>query len=222
MRGVFGGMDAGGIYHAIIGTLEITLAATLISVPIGLLTAIYLVEYGRGHARAVGDVLRRRDDGHPVDRRRPVRLRAVRRDPRARASAWASSARSRCRVLMIPVVVRSCEEMLRLVPNELREAALALGVPRGSSSSRSCCAPSIAGHRHRHHARDRPRHRRDRPAAHHRRRHRLDQLQPVRGPHDDAPGLRLPAVLAGPGALRARRRPTASRRSTTTGPGPRR
>jgi phosphate transport system permease protein len=46
MRGVFGGMDAGGIYHAILGTLENTLFATLISVPIGLLTAIYLVEYG--------------------------------------------------------------------------------------------------------------------------------------------------------------------------------
>ncbi|GMA35133.1 hypothetical protein GCM10025876_13370 [Demequina litorisediminis] len=49
MRGIFGG-DApyGGISHAIVGTLMMTLAATLISVPIGLLTAIYLVEYGSG------------------------------------------------------------------------------------------------------------------------------------------------------------------------------
>src|SRR3712207_9170565 len=46
MRGVFGGMDAGGIYHAIVGTLLITAVAALISVPIGLLAAIYLVEYG--------------------------------------------------------------------------------------------------------------------------------------------------------------------------------
>ncbi len=48
MRGVFGGMDAGGIYHAIVGTLEITLFAALISVPIGIMAAIYLVEYGAG------------------------------------------------------------------------------------------------------------------------------------------------------------------------------
>ena len=54
MRGVFGGMDAGGIHHAILGTLLVTGFAALISVPIGLLTAVYLVEYGRGRlARAV-------------------------------------------------------------------------------------------------------------------------------------------------------------------------
>src|SRR5690625_1119145 len=55
MRGVYGGMDAGGIYHAIIGILLITAVATVISVPIGLLVAIYLVEYGEGSklARAV-------------------------------------------------------------------------------------------------------------------------------------------------------------------------
>src|SRR5665647_3709740 len=52
--GVFGGMDAGGIQHAIVGTLLITLAAAVISVPIGLLCAIYLVEYG--HGRLAGAV----------------------------------------------------------------------------------------------------------------------------------------------------------------------
>ncbi|WP_029291647.1 phosphate ABC transporter permease PstA [Cellulomonas sp. HZM] len=129
MRGVFGGMDAGGVYHAIVGTVEITLFAALISVPIGLLTAIYLVEYGRGHlARAVTffvDVM----TGIPsiVAGLFAYALFAVFLGPGVRMGAVGSVALS---VLMIPVVVRSSEEMLRLVPNELREAALALGVPR--------------------------------------------------------------------------------------------
>jgi phosphate transport system permease protein len=129
MRGVYGGMDAGGVYHAIIGTIEITLFAALISVPIGLLTAIYLVEYGRGQlARSVTffvDVM----TGIPsiVAGLFAYALFAVFLGPGVRMGVVGSVALS---VLMIPVVVRSSEEMLRLVPNELREAALALGVPR--------------------------------------------------------------------------------------------
>ena len=129
MRGVFGGMDAGGIYHAIVGTLLVTGFATLISVPIGLLTAIYLVEYGRGRlARAVTffvDVM----TGIPsiVAGLFAYALFAVFFGPGVRFAVVGAVALS---VLMIPVVVRSSEEMLRLVPNELREAALALGVPR--------------------------------------------------------------------------------------------
>ncbi|MDM7830464.1 phosphate ABC transporter permease PstA [Cellulomonas edaphi] len=129
MRGVYGGMDAGGVYHAIVGTIEITLFAALISVPIGLLTAIYLVEYGRGQlARSVTffvDVM----TGIPsiVAGLFAYALFAVFLGPGVRMGVVGSVALS---VLMIPVVVRSSEEMLRLVPNELREAALALGVPR--------------------------------------------------------------------------------------------
>lgn len=129
MRGVYGGMDAGGIYHAIVGTVEITLFATLISVPIGLLTAVYLVEYGRGAlARSVTffvDVM----TGIPsiVAGLFAYALFAVIFGPGVKMGVVGSVALS---VLMIPVVVRSCEEMLRLVPNELREAALALGVPK--------------------------------------------------------------------------------------------
>jgi phosphate transport system permease protein len=129
MRGVFGGMDAGGIYHAIAGTLLITLVAAVISVPIGLLAAIYLVEYGRGRlARWVTffvDVM----TGIPsiVAGLFAYALFAVVFGPGVRFGIVGSVALS---VLMIPVVVRSCEEMLRLVPNELREAAYALGVPK--------------------------------------------------------------------------------------------
>jgi phosphate transport system permease protein len=129
MRGVFGGMDAGGAYHAIVGTLEITLFATLISVPIGLLTAIYLVEYGptrlgRGITFFV-DVM----TGIPsiVAGLFAYALFALFLGPGVRMGVVGSVALA---VLMIPVVVRASEEMLKLVPNELREAAYALGVPK--------------------------------------------------------------------------------------------
>ncbi|MBD8079103.1 phosphate ABC transporter permease PstA [Cellulosimicrobium arenosum] len=144
MRGVFGGMDAGGIYHAIIGTLLITLGAAAISVPIGLLTAIYLVEYGRGAlARWVTffvDVM----TGIPsiVAGLFAYALFAVFFGPGVRMGVVGSVALS---VLMIPVVVRSCEEMLRLVPNELREAAYALGVPKWLTVIKVVLRTSVAG-----------------------------------------------------------------------------
>ena len=73
-------------------------------------------------------------------------------------------------VLMIPVVVRSTEEMLKLVPDELREASYALGVPKWRTIVKVVLPDRAGRHRHRRHARDRPRHRRDRAAADHRRR----------------------------------------------------
>lgn len=144
MRGVFGGMDAGGIYHAIVGTVLITGVAALISVPIGIMTAIYLVEYGRGPlARAVTffvDVM----TGIPsiVAGLFAYALFAVFFGPGVRFGVVGSVALS---VLMIPVVVRSCEEMLRLVPNELREAAYALGVPKWLTILKVVLRTAIAG-----------------------------------------------------------------------------
>jgi phosphate transport system permease protein len=129
MRGVFGGMPAGGIQAAIIGTLLITLSATIISVPIGLLTAIYLIEYGRGPLkRAVTffvDVM----TGIPsiVAGLFAYALFYMLVGPGTKTGIVGAIALS---VLMIPVVVRASEEMLRLVPNELREASYALGVPK--------------------------------------------------------------------------------------------
>ena len=95
MLGVVG--EGGGAYHAILGTLIITGITAVISVPIGLLTAIYLVEYGTGRLKRCDHVPRRRDDRHPLDRGRPVRLRPVRDLLRPRRPAWASWARSPCR-----------------------------------------------------------------------------------------------------------------------------
>ncbi|RPF19798.1 phosphate ABC transporter permease PstA [Myceligenerans xiligouense] len=144
MRGIFGGNPDGGIYHAIVGTLIITGWAILISVPIGLMTAIYLVEYGRGPlARAVTffvDVM----TGIPsiVAGLFVVALFTLIFGPAARFGFMGAVALS---VLMIPVVVRSCEEMLKLVPNELREASYALGVPKWLTIVRIVLRTSVAG-----------------------------------------------------------------------------
>lgn len=144
MRGVFGGMDAGGIYHAILGTLLVTGFATVMSVPIGLMAAIYLVEYGRGKlARAITffvDVM----TGIPsiVAGLFAYALFAIFFGPGVRMGVAGSVALS---VLMIPVVVRSAEEMLKLVPNELREASYALGVPQWRTILRIVLPTAAAG-----------------------------------------------------------------------------
>ena len=127
MRNIVG--EGGGARHAIIGTLQITGLAALISIPIGLLTAIYLVEYGRGRlARTVTflvDVM----TGIPsiVAGLFAYALFVVFFGPGVRFGIGGAVALS---VLMVPVVVRSSEEMLKLVPAELREASYALGVPK--------------------------------------------------------------------------------------------
>ncbi len=127
MRNVIG--DGGGAVHAVYGTLIVTGIATLISVPIGLLTAIYLVEYGRGLlARGITffvDVM----TGIPsiVAGLFAYALMAILFGPGTITGFSGSLALS---VLMIPIVVRATEELLRIVPNELREAAYALGVPK--------------------------------------------------------------------------------------------
>jgi phosphate transport system permease protein len=142
MRNVIG--DGGGALHAIIGTLLVTLMAALISVPIGLLTSIYLVEYGRGMlARGITffvDVM----TGIPsiVAGLFAYALFALFFGPGVRSGFMGSIALS---VLMIPVVVRSSEEILRLVPNELREASYALGVPKWLTVLKIVLPTSLAG-----------------------------------------------------------------------------
>ncbi len=127
MRNVVG--EGGGASHAIVGTLLMTGTAAIISIPIGLFTAVYLVEYGRGPlARAITffvDVM----TGIPsiVAGLFAFALFALFFGPGVRLGIAGAVALA---VLMIPVVVRSCEEMLRVVPNELREASFALGVPK--------------------------------------------------------------------------------------------
>ncbi|MER7112797.1 phosphate ABC transporter permease PstA [Streptomyces sp. NPDC000229] len=127
MAGVPGFDVGGGVYHALIGTLEQVGLATLVSAPIGLLTAVYLVEYGKGAlAKAVTffvDVM----TGIPSIVAGLFILSIMLIAGLAPSGLMGALALA---ILMIPVVVRSTEEMLKLVPNELREAALALGVPK--------------------------------------------------------------------------------------------
>ncbi|MGC4986340.1 phosphate ABC transporter permease PstA [Streptomyces sp. DT193] len=133
----------GGIYHAIIGTLEQVGIASLIAVPIGVLTAIYLVEYGRGGlAKAVTffvDVM----TGIPSIVAGLFVLSfwilILGMGYSGFAGAMALS------ILMMPVVVRSTEEMLKLVPNELREASLALGIPKWRTILKVVLPTSIGG-----------------------------------------------------------------------------
>lgn len=144
MRNVIGDQQ-GGIYHALIGTLLITAGATVISVPIGLFTAIYLVEYAKENRlgrwiRFLVDVM----TGIPsiVAGLFAYSLFVVFLEPGIRLGVGGSVALS---VLMVPVVVRSCEEMLKLVPNELREASYALGVPKWRTIVRVVVPTSLAG-----------------------------------------------------------------------------
>ncbi|MFJ8199774.1 phosphate ABC transporter permease PstA [Streptomyces sp. NPDC096152] len=143
MAGVADTQPGGGIYHALLGTLEQVALATLIAVPIGVLTAIYLVEYGRGRlARAITffvDVM----TGIPSIVAGLFVLSFWILILKMGYSGFAGSLA--LSILMMPVVVRSTEEMLKLVPNELREASLALGVPKWRTIFKVVLPTSIGG-----------------------------------------------------------------------------
>ena len=142
MRNIVG--PGGGALHAIVGTVEITALATIISVPVGILTAIYLVEYGKGAlARAVTffvDVM----TGIPsiVAGLFAYALFVIIFGPGIRMGIGGAIALS---VLMIPVVIRATEEMLKIVPNELREASYALGVPKWLTITKVVLPTALAG-----------------------------------------------------------------------------
>ncbi len=118
----------GGAYHAMAGTILQAAVTALISVPLGIFTAIYLVEYGRGRvARAVSfmvDIL----TGIPsIVAALTVYALWISTFGFSRVGFAVSLSLV---LLMVPTIVRSTEEMLKLVPNELREASYALGVPK--------------------------------------------------------------------------------------------
>ncbi|MGO4255647.1 phosphate ABC transporter permease PstA [Marmoricola sp. RAF53] len=143
MRNVIG--EPGGIYHAIIGTLIITLCATVISVPVGLLSGIYLVEYGgtsrlAGWIRFLVDVM----TGIPsiVAGLFAYALFSILIGPGTQLGIGGGVALS---LLMIPIVVRSTEEMLKLVPHDLREASYALGVPKWKTVLKVVLPTAMAG-----------------------------------------------------------------------------
>jgi phosphate transport system permease protein len=117
----------GGLSNAIYGSVVMTAVATLVGTPVGILTGTYLAEYGRGTwlaplVRFVNDILLSAPSiviGLFV-----YTLVVV---PMGHFSAWAGSIA--LAILVVPVVVRTTEDMLNLVPSGLREAAFALGTP---------------------------------------------------------------------------------------------
>jgi len=136
------GQSGGGVANAIVGTVIIVGLAALIGLPIGIGTGLYLAEYGSGRlgwtVRFVADVL----NGTPSI---VVGIFAwtwlVK--PMGHFSALAGSVA--LAVLMVPMIARTTEEMVRLVPHSLREAALALGYPRWRTSLRIIARTALAG-----------------------------------------------------------------------------
>ncbi|MEO7269169.1 MAG: phosphate ABC transporter permease PstA [Knoellia sp.] len=141
--GITSRREGGGAVHAIQGTLIQAGVTALISVPIGVMTAVYLVEYGRGRlAKTVSfmvDIL----TGIPsiVAALFIYALWVVTFDFQRVGFAVCLA----LTMLMIPTVVRSTEEMLKLVPNELREASYALGVPKWKTIMKIVIPTSFSG-----------------------------------------------------------------------------
>lgn len=144
MRSVSPSKPGGGIYHALLGTLEQVGLATVIAVPIGILTAVYLIEYGRRGRLGKWisffvDVM----TGVPSIVAGlfiyTMWVLTLGFDRSGMAAALALT------ILMLPVVIRATEEMLRIVPMDLREAALALGIPRWKTTLRVVLPTAASG-----------------------------------------------------------------------------
>ncbi len=122
------GVPGGGVVNAIAGTLSLTGIASLLAIPLGLLAGVFLAEFGQDsrladNSRFLANVLM----GLPsiiIG----VFAYAVLVRPLGNFSGYAGA--FALAVIMLPVVTRTTEDMLRLVPNTLRESALALGAPR--------------------------------------------------------------------------------------------
>jgi phosphate transport system permease protein len=134
----------GGVYHALLGTLLQGLVCAIISIPIGVFTGIYLVEYGGG--TRLGKVTT-----FMVDILTGVPSIVAALFIYALWVATLGFQRSGFAVslalvlLMIPVIVRSTEEMLRIVPMDLREASYALGVPKWKTIARIVIPTALSG-----------------------------------------------------------------------------
>jgi phosphate transport system permease protein len=122
------GVGGGGLSNALWGTLYITAAAAVIGIPLGLLAGVYLAEFGQhtrlgGAVRFMSNVLM----GVPsiIIGLFVYTLMVL---PSGHFSGWAGGVS--LAIIMLPVVARTSEDMLRLVPDPLRESALALGAPR--------------------------------------------------------------------------------------------
>jgi len=136
------GESGGGVANAIVGTAIIVGLAALIGLPVGIGAGLYLAEYGSGRlgflVRFVADVL----NGTPSIVIGIVAWTFLVK-PTGRFTALAGSVA--LAILMIPMLARTTEEMVRLVPHSLREAALALGYPRWRTSLKIVARTALGG-----------------------------------------------------------------------------
>ena len=136
------GQTGGGVANAIVGTGIVVGLGALIGVPIGVGIGMYLAEYGSGRfgflVRFIADVL----NGTPSIVIGIVAWTFLVK-PMGGFSALAGSVA--LAILMIPMLARTTEEMVRLVPHSLREAALALGYPRWRTSLRIVARTALSG-----------------------------------------------------------------------------
>ena len=143
-RGITPRREGGGAYHAIVGTVEMALVCAAIAVPLGILGAILLIEYAKGTKVARGvsfmvDVL----SGIPsIVAALFIYALFITIFGFGRSAIAVSCALV---LLMLPVVLRSTEEMLKLVPQELREASYALGVPKWKTIVRVVIPTAFSG-----------------------------------------------------------------------------
>ena len=137
------GADVGGLANAIAGSLIMVVLATLLGTPIGILAGVYLAEYGRNHwlgstTRFINDLLLSAPSiviG--------LFVYAVVVAQTGKFSAW--SGVLALALIVLPVVVRTTENMLQLIPNTLREAAFALGAPKSVVISKVTLRAARAG-----------------------------------------------------------------------------
>ncbi len=134
LRGVLPEEFTGGVYQALYGTIAQAGVAAVIAVPLGLMTAVYLVEYGTSRLARVTTFMVDVLAGVPSIVAALFIFSLWIATLGFQQSAFAVALA--LVLLMLPVVVRSTEEMLRLVPDELREASYALGVPKWKTITR--------------------------------------------------------------------------------------
>jgi phosphate transport system permease protein len=135
--------SAGGLLNPIVGSLILTVLAVLIGTPIGILAGTYMAEYGRYHrltllVRFINDILLSAPSiviG--------LFIYQIMVAPMGHFSGIAGAVA--LALIVIPVVVRTTEDMLVLVPNQLREAAAAIGMPRAFVIMRVCYRAAQAG-----------------------------------------------------------------------------
>jgi phosphate transport system permease protein len=141
--GIAANTPGGGALAAIVGTAEQVALCTVISVPIALLVGVYLVEYGRGPLARLTTFMVDIMTGIPSIVAALFIYALFVTTLHGNRAGWLVSLA--LVILMVPVIVRTTEEMLRLVPNELREASYALGVPKWKTITRVVIPTAMSG-----------------------------------------------------------------------------